>query len=293
MFNPTVLLLTGVLVLGACQRDTSEPQAGYAEVNGTRLYYELTGRAKPLVLIHGWSFDTRCWDDQVPALSQHFRVLRYDLRGFGKSDMPQLGETYSHTDDLVALLDHLSIERVHVLGHSFGGRIAIDFAFNYPDRILSLLLPDGAVDLDDPPFSEELSAWIGGTWRKGREEGVEAAKRIWLDGSPLAPAMENSKASVKVRQMVGDYSGWHWENRDPYVGIESYPRQRFADIKAPTLVVLGALNPPYYHEVAAIQSQYIPNSQMVTMEGVGHALNIEDAEEFNRIILEFLSRVAE
>jgi len=291
MFKPKVLLLTGVLVLGACQGDTPEPLEGYAEVNETRLYYELTGRGEPLVLVHGWSFDTRCWDDQFPAFSQHFKVLRYDLRGFGRSDVPQVGAAYSHTNDLVALLDHLDLERVHLLGHSFGGRIAIDFALRYPERMLSLLLPDAAVDLSDPPALEELSAWIGGTWRAGREKGVAAARQIWLQGSPFAPAMDNAHASAKVRQMVEDYSGWHWQNDNPSVGIDSYPRERLADIGLPTLIVLGLLNPQYYHEVAAIQHQYIPNSTFVTMPGVGHALNIEDPAEFNRIVLEFLGAV--
>ncbi len=291
MFEPKVLLLTGVLVLGVCQGDTTKPQTGYAEVNGTRLYYELAGRGEPLVLIHGWSFDTRCWDDQVPAFSQHFRVLRYDLRGFGRSDVPQVGAAYSHTDDLVALLDHLDLERVHLLGHSFGGRIAIDFALRYPERTLSLLLPEAAVDLNDPPALEELSAWIGSTWRAGREEGVAAARQIWLQGSPFAPAMDNAHASAKVRQMVEDYSGWHWQNDNPSVGIDLYPRERLADIRLPTLIVLGLLNTQYYHEVAAIQHQYIPNSTFITMAGVGHALNIEDPAEFNRIVLEFLDAV--
>lgn len=117
------------------------------------------------------------------------------------------------------------------------------------------------------------------------------AREIWLAGSPLQPAMENARSSQKVGQMVEDYSGRHWENRDPYVGIEPYGREKLAVIEAPTLIVLGALNPPYYHEVAAIQREHIPNSEFMPMPGVGHALNIEDPEEFNRIVMDFLSRI--
>jgi pimeloyl-ACP methyl ester carboxylesterase len=158
----------------------------------------------------------------------------------------------------------------------------------YPKRVHALILPDGAVDLIDLPLSDELLSWIGGTWQAGREEGVDKAKEIWLAGSPLAPALQNPLASEQVRQMVEDYTGWHWQNQDPYVGIEPYRREDLSRITAPTLVILGLLNPPYYHEVAGIQDEYIPNSTLVSMAGVGHALSLEDPGEFNRIILEFL-----
>lgn len=283
---PLILL---ALTLVQCSPDSIATEAGFADVNGTRLYYEVTGQGEPLVLVHGWSFDTRSWEAQISDLSRHFKVLCYDLRGFGKSALPVVVEPYSHTDDLVALLDHLGLGRVHLAGHSFGGRIAIDFAMKYPERVHGLILPDGAVDLVDLPLSEELLDWIGGTWQAGRETGVERAKEIWLAGSPLAPALQNPQATEQVRQMVGDYTGWHWENQDPYVGIEPYRREDLSRISAPTLVILGLLNPPYYHEVAAIQDEYIPNSTLVSMAGVGHALSLEAPEEFNRILLEFLT----
>lgn len=286
-----VLPLLVAVVVTACSGDTGRARSGFANVNGTELYYKVEGQGEALVLLHGWSFDTRCWDDQMEDFSKYFKVVRYDLRGFGSSALPKVNEPYSHTEDLVALLSHLDLDRIHLLGHSFGGRIAIDFALKYPERVSSLILPDGAVDLNDLPFPEEISNWIGGTWQAGREQGIESAREIWLAGSPLQPAMENARSSQKVRQMVGDYSGWHWENRDPHVGVESYGREKLTEIEAPTLIVLGALNPPCYHEVAAIQREHIPNSEFVPMPGVGHALNIEDPEEFNRIVMDFLSRI--
>lgn len=289
MHTCRALPFLATLLVAGCTGDTIAARSGFAEVNGTRLYYEIAGRGEPLVLLHGWSFDTRSWDDQMEAFTDHFAVLRYDLRGFGRSALPKLDEPYSHTEDLVALLAHLDLGRIHLLGHSFGGRIAIDFAFKYPERLISLILPDGAVDLNDLPFTQEISNWIGGTWQAGREQGVEAAREIWLAGSPLLPAMENARSSEKVRRMVEAYSGWHWENPDPSVGIEPYGREKLAEIEVPTLIVLGALNPAHYHEVATIQREHIPNSQFVSMAGVGHALNIEDPDEFNRIVLDFLN----
>ena len=98
----------------------------FVAANGTRLYYEAAGAGHPVVLLHGFTFDTTMWDDQFLPLAQHFRVIRYDMRGFGRSDLPG-AESYSHVDDLKALLDHLGISQAHLVGLSKGGAIALDF----------------------------------------------------------------------------------------------------------------------------------------------------------------------
>ena len=284
------LLFILPLVFLAC--NSKKKETGFAEVNGTKLYYEIAGSGDPIVLIHGWSFDTRCWNDQFAAFARDYRVLRYDLRGFGKSALPDTGQSYSHTDDLIALLDFLGLEKVHVLGHSFGGRIAIDFALNYPERTITLLLADAAMDVTGLELSEELADWIGNTWQTGRESGIEQAKEIWIKGSPLAPAMQNPNAAKKVKQMIDDYSGWHWENNDPYVGITPYPPEKLSEINTPTLIIVGELNPQDYHVAADLQRKYIPHSTKVVLPEAGHALNIERPEQFNEIVLNFLSDVS-
>jgi 3-oxoadipate enol-lactonase len=82
---------------------------GFADVNGTRLYYEMAGSGHPLILIHGFTLDTCMWDDQFEVFAQHNQVTRYDLRGFGKSTLPTT-EPYSHADDLKILMTHFGIE---------------------------------------------------------------------------------------------------------------------------------------------------------------------------------------
>src|SRR6266540_3962879 len=99
-------------------------KSGYAKVNGTRLFYEVAGSGHPLVLIHGHILDRRMWDDQFAVFARRFRVLRYDMRGYGRSALP-MGEPYHAVDDLKALLDYLGIARTYVLGLSKGGIVAI------------------------------------------------------------------------------------------------------------------------------------------------------------------------
>jgi len=290
MRNAKILIFIFALAFVACK--TNQPETGFADVNGTKLYYEIAGSGDTIVFIHGWSFDNRCWDDQFSDFARSYRVLRYDLRGFGKSSLPEAGKSYSHTDDLVALLDFLGIEKAHILGHSFGGRIAVDFALHYPERTISLILPDAAMDVTGFEPSTEIVSWISNTWKAGKEFGIAKAKEIWLKGSPFAPAMKNPRSARKVKQMVDDYSGWHWENDDPDEGITPYPPERLSEIQVPTLILVGELNPQDYHTMAGIQQKYIRGAKKVTISGAGHALNIERPKEFNKAVLSFLEDVS-
>lgn len=283
------LLLIFLLYFVSCQK--SDFESGFTEINDSRIYYEIKGTGEPLVLIHGWSFDSRSWDDQFDIFSKEYRVLRYDLRGFGKSALPDTGKRYSHTDDLFSLLDYLDIKRAHILGHSFGGKIAFDYVFKYPERTISLILPDAAMDVPELEVPEEVRTWIRDTWKTGREKSVEEAKKIWMNGPPFKPAMNNSRSVSKVSQMIKEYSGWHWINNDPCNYPKPFPPEHLNLIKVPTLILAGELNPKIYHDWADIQNKYITNSQKEIIPNAGHALNIENPDKFNALVLKFLSEI--
>ena len=129
-------LLLALLLLAACQHGPArlEPR----EVPGV-LRYEHTGDGQPVVLIQGANLPMEMWDAQVEYFAPQFHVVRYDVRGFGGS-APRDQVPYQSHSDLLALLDHLRIERAHLVGLSLGGRIAVDFALTYPNRVRSLVL---------------------------------------------------------------------------------------------------------------------------------------------------------
>src|ERR1044072_1175155 len=128
-----ILLCGGIQALGK-----ENAQTGVAEVNGTKLYYEMAGRGRAVVLVHGGLVDSRQWDDQMKEFAKHHRVVRYDLRGFGRSGAAP--EPFSHIEDLRALMDFLKIERATVVVLSLGGIIAADFALDPPERVDRLVL---------------------------------------------------------------------------------------------------------------------------------------------------------
>lgn len=261
---------------------------GFAEVNGTRLYYEMAGEGPPLVLVHGLTLDTRMWDDQFAVFAAYHHVIRYDLRGFGRSaptgDMP-----YAHADDLAALLDHLGIAHSAVLGLSLGGRVAIDFTLAYPARTRALIAVDAA--LGGHRWSEEWNArWKSLLWT-ARTAGAQAANEGWLDHPLFAPANEQPVVAALLRQMVMDYSGWHWGNRDPQRGPDPPATARVREIAAPTLVIVGERDLPDFHVIADILTQGIPNAPKIVLPNVGHMANMEAPERFNTEVLTFLANI--
>jgi 3-oxoadipate enol-lactonase len=259
--------------------------ANFAAVNGTSLYYELAGSGTPLVLIHGFSLDRRMWDAQFEQFAMHYQVLRFDMRGFGKSALPAAGE-YDRQDDLHALLDTLGIQRAHILGLSLGGAAAIDFALAYPQSTRSLIAVDSV--LSGHRWSAEHDASMRPIWALGRSGDLAGARRLWLDHDLFKPANEKPSVAAPLAQIVNDYSGWHWLNRDPL--RKPHAAGQLEHIGAPVLSITGERDLPDFHAVADALAQRA-RARKVVMSGAGHMAPMEDPARFNEIVLDFLAGV--
>ena len=164
-------------------------------VPGGELYYEAEGDGVPVVLVHGLALDARMWDDQVPALNDIARVVRYDVRGFGRSTR-DADTSYSHADDLWRLLDHLEIDKAVLVGLSLGGRIVLEATLAAPARVRALVLLDAVLDgVPWDPDSERGMQAIGeglrSVWTRRRRRGFittssspRSARRTSHAGSP-------------------------------------------------------------------------------------------------------------
>ena len=257
-----------------------------ADVNGTRLVYDIAGAGPPLVLIHGFSLDRRMWDEQVDAFAARHQVIRYDVRGFGQSGPPTTAP-YADVDDLRALLDHLSIDRARVLGLSMGGDIAVDFALTYPERTHALIVVDAAIN--GWPWS---AAWHT-QWElipaAACTAGPAAGTARWLAHPLFAPANERPAVAARLRAIVGDFSGWHWLNKSGQASPRPPAMQRLGDIAAPTLIVVGERDLPDFHACAARMVEAIPDARLVGIPGTGHMANMEEPAVFNHQVLDFLA----
>lgn len=259
-------------------------KAGIAEVNGTHLQFEIAGSGHPLVLIHGFSLDGRMWDDQFFTFANNYRVLRYDMRGFGKSALPTT-EEYSHVDDLVALLDHVGLPKAHLVGLSLGGRVAIDTAIAHPTRVASLVPVDTV--LQGYKWTSDDAGYI---WKAAAELGVATAKQLWLEHPYFTPARRNPDVAYRLGNIIREYSGWHFVNQDPWRPLNPSALDQLHTITSPTKVLVGEKDLEDFHLITSVIKSKVQGSTSEVIADAGHMCNMEQPELFNKAVLSFLPR---
>ena len=206
-------LLVGVVVpslLLAQERPTID--RGVAEISGARLYYELAGSGDAVVLVHGGWGDIRYWDEQFAMLARKYRVLRYDVRGYGRSSLPVEGAAYSDEEDLANLLNHLRIRNEHVVGFSMGSRIAVDYVLAYPGRSRSVVLVGPVVSGYTSP---QVEAWSRLTSKIGdvlKANGRKAAVDYTVD-VVFAGTGGDAGTVSRIRAIVNDHPFWNYEHK--------------------------------------------------------------------------------
>lgn len=266
-------------------------QTWFADVNGARLYYEVAGEGQPLVFIHAGIADSRMWDAQFAAFAQRYRVIRYDMRGFGKSEMVR-GD-FSHARDLLGLLDVLGVTNAYLVGCSMGGAAAIDLTLAYPERVAALVLvcssPQGFDYQGDPPpiWHDIVAAFEAGDL----ERTSEYEMRLWVDGPSRTP----DQVPAAIRDLVREMNLIALKNEAAELGdnqpIEPAAVHRIHELKLPVLVMIGELDNPKAVAAGEWMAANIPGAQRVVVH-TAHLPSMEQPMEFNRIVLEFLRGIA-
>lgn len=278
--------------------DTPDLQAGYLAAGGARLFFESAGPegGAALVLIHAGIADHTMWDDHLPVFARRRRVLRYDLRGFGKSTTAAV--SFGHGEDLLELLDHLDLERAALLGISYGGRAALHAALLAPERIEALVLVSPSLTgLDYVPTETELALLerdeaLGATgdWAGMADNDVA----LWVDGPGQMPGRAPARVRGRVRAMaLGGYLDY--TRRYPRPEDEPRPRpveppliERLSELTAPLLIVEGALDTGMTRAAADRLASAIPGARRVTVPDTAHMLPLEEPERFVDLVEDFL-----
>jgi pimeloyl-ACP methyl ester carboxylesterase len=279
------VLLRTLLLLAVCQQQSVmslEP----SEVPSV-LRYQETGDGAPIVLIQGANLPMEMWDAQVKFFASEFKVVRYDVRGFGGSG-PRDGVPYQSHTDLLALLDHLRIERAHLIGLSLGGRIAVDFALTYPDRVASLVL--AGPGLSGYQFNAQaMRSWIERIIAAQSEGDFFLAADVWLETGFMAPAMDNPELAPRLTRLA-HANARVWASRDLEVPLSPPAVDRLGEIDAPTLLLLGERDVDDEHRIVETLHREVSGAQLEVFPRVGHVINLEAPEAFNRIVHRFLSQ---
>lgn len=273
--------------------DATRSTTGYADVNGARLYYEVAGAGKPVVMLHAGIATSDMWEPQFAELATRYRVLRYDMRGAGRSSSPT--GPASTTGDLFGLMDTLGMDRAALIGCSMGGGTVLDAALAQPERVAALVLVGSAISGQQPPVDElpPLIQQLIEASQSGDIDRVnELELRLWVDGTGRTPQDVNPAVRAKVsamnrglleRQAEADKIEWQ-PLEPPAIG-------RLEEVRAPALVIVGDRDVPFTVESAHLLAQRIPNAREVILHETAHVPNMERPEEFTRAVEDFFASV--
>jgi pimeloyl-ACP methyl ester carboxylesterase len=253
---------------------------------GAQLVYDVVGDGPAVVLVHGFGLDMRMWDLQIEDLAQSFRVVRYDCRGFGRTGPFDPSVPYTHSADLVALLDHLAISEAALVGLSFGGRVAMQTALLAPERTRALVLLDAV--LEGVPWDPESMDALEEVKRGVKDAGVNGGREAWMRHPLVAPARENLDLAHQLTRMIGDYPGQHWLGLDPHRSDEASPIDALSTLMMPTMVVVGDRDVPCFIAMADTLAVGIPGAVYHRVPNAGHMVNMEAPAIVNRLLVEFL-----
>ncbi|MBI4416463.1 MAG: alpha/beta fold hydrolase [Euryarchaeota archaeon] len=264
--------------------------SGYADVNGTKVFYEVAGEGRPLVFVHAGIVDRRMWDSQMRDFAKRYRVVRYDVRGYGKTAITP--EPFAPHEDLRAVLEHLGIPRAAVVGASMGGKIALDFALAHPDRVDALVLVASALggyeytDAGSAALEEQMDRLIRAN---DFDKVVEFELQLWVAGRRRRLSDLNRELVARVREMLRPTYPGSLMTR--FIPLDPPAIARLEEIQVPTLVVIGTLDLPDVQRIADILAARIPRAWKVAIEGTAHLPNMERPDEFNTVVLGFLERL--
>lgn len=263
---------------------------GTISINNATLSYEFAGEGTPLVLLHAAAADSRQWDYEMRHYSQHYRVIRYDRRGFGLS-APVPGQ-FRHLDDLVALLDHLNVqEPAIVLGNSMGGALAINLALAHPERVRALILVGSVID-GFASYGSMPSQFpgIGSALGSGDVERATAlAAEVWFDGQGRNPRDLNPATRAKMVSMLHDvFTNEVQDIGEALPDIAPPAYDRLDEIVVPTLVIVGERDASFVQAIGHHLDYNLSDVRKVTMVNTAHLPNMEHPSLFAELVFQFL-----
>lgn len=273
---------------------TPETKSGFVNSVDAQLYYEAAGEGIPFVMIHAGVADSRQWDNEFAFFANNYRVVRYDMRGYGKSE-PVEGD-FNHLYDLVAILNALGIQDpVVIMGCSMGGGLAMDFALTHPNRVRALILvgsgPSG-LELDVPAPAKFADA------EKAFEAGdldlvCEIETQIWFDGAGRTPEQVDQgmrKLLYEMNRQALAHEAKQLGKRLP--NTQSPAFDHLGDLNIPVLIIVGAHDTPYILAAADYMVERIPSAQKVIIEDAAHLPNMDHPDEFRTHVANFLEGIA-
>jgi pimeloyl-ACP methyl ester carboxylesterase len=265
--------------------------------DGVRLYFEEAGSGTPVIFVHEFAGDHRSWEPQIRHFARRYRCIVYNARGYPPSDVPESTSSYSQNraaDDIRSVLDHLKIDRAHVVGLSMGGFATLHFGFRHPDRALSLCVAGcgyGAEREEREKFRGEAVVIA----EQLREKGMPHFAERYAYG-PTRVQFENKdpRGFAEFKRMLAEHDALGAANTQLGVQRERPSLYDLAEemkrLTVPTLILTGDEDWPCLAP-GIFMKRHIASAALAVMPSSGHTINLEEPDEFNRIVGTFIGQV--
>ena len=265
------------------------------QVDGARLHVETAGRGEAVTMLHGFLVDSRQWDHEFAVLAHDHRVLRYDARGFGQSEIVP-GRAYAHHEDLAAVLDACGVERTALLACSGGAATALDFALAHPGRVSALVFVGAGYwgrFADRTPAARAFLQSLGTYDVPGM---IDSSLRAFTDG----PRRAASDVDADVRRRTEAMTALQFRREPNYWRLAAQDQRtpqpgaldRLGGIAAPALLMVGGEDQPEVKELSAQIAEGLRHAQLVVVQGAGHHANMEAPDAVLAEIRRWLKRHA-
>lgn len=268
---------------------------GTIDVDGGQIAYETAGSGAPVLFIHAGIADSRMWDRQVDVFGKDYRVVTFDMRGFGHS--PPANGQYSPLKDISDLLSNLHIEKPFLVGCSMGGALAIDFALAHPDKVRGLLLAApglsgtqyeafGPEELPAIEYDDKKSMEIANAWKEGRvADAEELLRQLWCSSL-------KEESLELFKKMINENREEVFEDRSMQRAERSTPAYgRLGGMHTPTTVLVGDHDNPSMVPFANLVTKGIEGARLVHIKGADHLINLSRPDDFDVELRSALERV--
>lgn len=261
----------------------------FAQSGKAQIYFETAGEGEAVVFIHAGVADSRMWNPQFEDIPEGFTFVRLDLRGFGHTKLPK--ESYTDCEDVLAVMDHLGIEKAVMVGCSIGAEAALDLATFAPYRLSGLVLIGASAPGFDPPSSDYRSPQAPAVLEAFEAGDLERVAELEAETWVVGRGRERSDVDPEVFDLVRrmDLTGLKTEN-DRDERRKAPKLEALSHIDMPSLIIVGEHDLPQLLEAAEHLEETFEHSQRVVIENAAHLPSLEQPEQFNQAFFDFLRR---
>jgi 3-oxoadipate enol-lactonase len=279
------ILVHWVLAAEPDSAGTDKQTRSYLDVGGSQIYYEMRGSGPAIVLLHDGLLHAGTWDEVWEPLAIRHQVIRYDRRGYGRSELPT--RSYSPTEDLRKLLTHLKVQHAVIVGSSAGGALAIDFAIAHPEMVDGLFLI-GPV-LHGMPYTGYLLERGNRNNEPMQRDDIKAAAKNWSEDRFLI-AGPNERTRRKIyEQLVANSEKLKFDNHFEQ-SLSPPASKRLGEVRAPALIVVGEADIADVHAHCGAINAGIRESTREIIKNAGHLIQLEKPEEVVKKVEGFAAR---